>query len=103
MVDQQRTTKLVQSLRGGQITIPAEFRKALDIHEDTLLQVTLVDGELRMRPVTVKETSGSPWLRELYEHFAPVREEILARGIDDTELNADIDAAVRAVREQHSE
>jgi hypothetical protein len=41
---------------------------------------------------------GSPWLRELYEHFAPVREEILARGIPEEEVYADIDAAIAAVR-----
>lgn len=43
-------------------------------------------------------TKGSPWLRELYEYFAPVREEILARGISEEELFADIDAAVAEVR-----
>jgi bifunctional DNA-binding transcriptional regulator/antitoxin component of YhaV-PrlF toxin-antitoxin module len=93
-------TKVVRSLRNGQITIPAEFRKALEIHDDTLLQMTLVDGELRMRLVAVSESTGPSRLRELYEHFAPVREEILARGISEEELNADIDAAVKAVRDQ---
>jgi bifunctional DNA-binding transcriptional regulator/antitoxin component of YhaV-PrlF toxin-antitoxin module len=99
--DRRRVTKVVRSLRSGQITIPAEFRKALEIHDDTLLQMTLVDGELRMRPVAVTESTGSPRLRELYEYFAPVREEILTRGIGEEEVNADIEAAVEAVRKQH--
>ena len=92
-------TKLVRPLRGGQITIPVEFRKSLGIDQETMLRVTLVDGELRIRPVRVDDPSkGSPWLREFYEYFAPVREEILARGISEEEVNADIDAAIAAVR-----
>jgi bifunctional DNA-binding transcriptional regulator/antitoxin component of YhaV-PrlF toxin-antitoxin module len=92
-------TKLVRSLRGGQITIPVEFRRALDIDEDTMFRMTLADGRLQIEPVNVDESSkGSPWLRELYEYFAPVREEILARGISEKEVNADIDAAIAAVR-----
>jgi hypothetical protein len=37
-------------------------------------------------------------LLKLYEYYAPVREEILARGIPEEEVNADIDAAIAAVR-----
>lgn len=92
-------SKIVRSLRGGQVTIPAAFRRELGIGDDTLLRMTLADGELRIKPVEVSEpTKGSPWLRELYEYFAPVREEILARGISEEEVNADIDAAIAEVR-----
>ena len=99
-----QTTKIVRSLRGGQVTIPAAFRRELGIGDDTMLRMTLAEGELRIKPVEVSEpTKGSPWLRELYEYFAPVREEILARGISQEELFADIDAAVAEVRaEQRS-
>jgi AbrB family looped-hinge helix DNA binding protein len=94
-----KNTKLVRPLRGGQITIPAAFRKELGIDENTMLRVTVTDGELRMTPVRMEEaTEGSPWLRELYEYFAPVREEIVRRGISEEEVNADIDAAIAAVR-----
>lgn len=41
------------------------------------------------------------WFGELYALFAPVREEIIASGISEEEVNADIDAAIRAVRERH--
>jgi len=92
-------TKIVRSLRGGQVTIPAAFRKELGIDEETMLRMTLVDGELRIVPVHVTEpTKGSPGLRALYEYFAPVREEIRARGISQEELYADIDAAIAEVR-----
>lgn len=92
-------SRLVRSLRSGQITIPAEFRRSLGIDENTMLRVTLVDGELSIRPVRVDEPGkGSQWLRELYEYFAPVREEIRAQGISQEELYADIDAAIEEVR-----
>lgn len=95
-------TKLVRPLRGGQVTIPVEFRRSLGIDKDTMLSMTLTDGELVVRPVKFtqkdQKEEGSPWLRELYEYFAPVREEILRRGISDEEVNADIDAAIAVVR-----
>ena len=92
-------SKIVRSLRGGQVTIPAAFRRELGIGDDTLLSMTLADGELRIKPVEVTEPSkGSPGLRALYEYFAPVREEILARGISQEEVFADIDAAIAEVR-----
>ena len=95
-------SKIVRSLRGGQVTIPVAFRRELGIGEETMLRMTLLDGELRITPVEVSEPmEGSPWLRELYEYFAPVREEILARGISSEEVNADIDAAIAAVRAEH--
>jgi AbrB family looped-hinge helix DNA binding protein len=103
------TTKLVRPLRGGQMTIPAEFRRALGITEDTMLRVTLADGELVVSPVEFKQSTpgekrGSPELKALNDYFAPVREEILARGISEEEVNADIDAAIAAVRaEQRNE
>jgi bifunctional DNA-binding transcriptional regulator/antitoxin component of YhaV-PrlF toxin-antitoxin module len=100
--DRTSTVKVVRALRSGQITIPIEFRKALAIDDDTLLQVTLVDGELRMRPIEVKEPAGSRWLRELYEFFAPVREEAIERGLTEDEINDAIDQAVEAVRTKHA-
>jgi AbrB family looped-hinge helix DNA binding protein len=98
MATRKPRTRLVRTLRNGQITIPAEFRKQLGLDEHSLLRVTLDDGELRIRPVRVSEQpAGSPWLKELYEYFAPVREEIIARGISEEEVNADIDAAIAEV------
>jgi bifunctional DNA-binding transcriptional regulator/antitoxin component of YhaV-PrlF toxin-antitoxin module len=90
-------TKLVRPLRGGQITIPAAMRKRLGITDDTLLQLTLEGAELRIRPVKAVETAaGSPWLRELYDLFAPVRDEAASQ--PEAEVDAAIDRAVRAVR-----
>ncbi len=91
-----RTTRIVRSLRNGQITIPAEFRRQLGIQDESLLQVTLDNGELRIAPLSTRQATGSPWLRDLYELFAPVREE--AAHMSEDEINDAIDAAVQAVR-----
>jgi bifunctional DNA-binding transcriptional regulator/antitoxin component of YhaV-PrlF toxin-antitoxin module len=99
MTDASSTASIVRPLRGGKVAIPEAFRKELGIDEDALLRITIVDGELRVRPEPAVDTQeGSPGLRALYEYFAPVREEILARGISEEEVNADIDAAIAAVR-----
>ena len=91
-------SKLVRQLRGGQVTIPIEFRRQLGVDDGAMYRMTLVDGEIRVVPVQFESSRGSPWLRELYDYYAPVREEILARGISEEEVNADIDAAIAAVR-----
>ncbi len=88
-------------VRGDEVTIPQEFREELGIDDTTWLFMILVDGELSIRPVHFNKNpseKGSPGLRALYDYFAPVREEILARGISEEEVNADIDAAIAAVR-----
>jgi AbrB family looped-hinge helix DNA binding protein len=91
--------KLVRALRGGRITIPAEYRRELGIDENTTLMVTLSDGVLRITPTRANgSVEGSPELKALYEYFAPVREEILASGVSEEELNADIDKAIAEVR-----
>lgn len=49
-----------------------------------------------------KPDRGSSWLRELYEYFAPVREEALEKGHTEDEINTVIDEAVRAVRAEQA-
>ena len=104
MKAQKQKTKIVRQLRSGQVTIPVEFRRALGIEGEGMLQMTLADGELRIRPVhATEQAADTSWYRQLYDYFAPVREEIAARGISEQEVNDDIDAAVRAVRAEHPE
>jgi bifunctional DNA-binding transcriptional regulator/antitoxin component of YhaV-PrlF toxin-antitoxin module len=91
--------KIVRQLRGGQITIPVEFRRELGIEPDTFFQVAIEDGSLRVTPVKIgSENADSRWVKEFYDIFAPVREYIAAAGYSEEEVNADIDAAIRAVR-----
>ena len=103
MKSKKQTTKIVRQLRSGQVTIPVEFRRELGIEGEGMLQMTLADGELRIRPMRAAEQAAdTSWYRHLYDYFAPVREEIAARGISEQEVNDDIDAAVRAVRAEHA-
>lgn len=96
-------TKVVRARKKGQFTIPDRYRKELGIEEDTLLRVRVEDGELRVKPVEVREhAEGALWLRELYEYFAPVREEILRQGYTEEEVNAAIDEAIREVRAERA-
>lgn len=102
MARKATSTKIVHPLRGGQITIPAEFRRRLRITDDTLLQVTLEGHELRIKPLQVGDrASGSLWLKELYDLFAPVREE--AKQYSEEEINDAIDEAIREVRAEHAQ
>jgi bifunctional DNA-binding transcriptional regulator/antitoxin component of YhaV-PrlF toxin-antitoxin module len=97
MKEGERITRIVRPLRSGQITIPAQFRKALGIQSDTPLQLTLGQGELRIKPVAVSERApGSPWLKEAYDAFADVRKHL--EQYSEEEINTAIDQAVAAVR-----
>jgi bifunctional DNA-binding transcriptional regulator/antitoxin component of YhaV-PrlF toxin-antitoxin module len=101
--ESSRSTKLVKPLRGGQITIPAEYRRRLGINEESVLEMRITEGELRVRVLQLhRSNAGSPWLRDLYAMFAPARDDILERGYSDDEINEMIDAAVKAVREEHA-
>lgn len=94
-------TKFVRPLRSGQITIPAEFRQKLGITPDKLLQLTLDNGELRIKPVQVTVAQdGTPWLKELYDLFAPVRKE--TQKASEKEIDSAIDTALKAVRNKHA-
>ena len=95
-------SKVVRQLRGGQTTIPADFRKELGIHEETLLEVILEGRELRIRPLEVASSSSGDWFRQLYELFAPVREEAAARYAEE-EVDRFIDEAVQAVPRRHAD
>lgn len=101
MKEREPKPKVVRPLRGGQITIPAEFRERLGVGADSLLQMKLVEGELRIRPVQVTQhAAGSAWLKELYDELAPVRKQ--AAGATEAEVDAAIDQAISAVRRKRA-
>ena len=94
----QAATKIVRGLRRGQITIPAEFREKLGLSEDSLLAITLRGNSLEITPVRVAAGPGSPWLKELYDLFAPVREQLSKYSEDG--INEMIEGAVKEAREK---
>jgi AbrB family looped-hinge helix DNA binding protein len=95
------STEIVRPLRRGQLTIPAEFRRRLGISDDTLLQLTLYEDKIEIVPVVTKPVAGMAWARELYEMFAPIRQE--ARTMDEAEIDTLIDEAVDEVRSQSND
>ncbi len=98
-MERKRMSKIVRQRRGGKITIPAEFRKKLGLTQGSLIKMTLAADELRLRPSPLAQTvKGSAWFAELYEAFAPIREE--AAQYSDEEVNAAIEEAVNAVRKK---
>lgn len=103
MTEEQSGTKAIRQLKGGQITIPVEFQRRLGIGDDALLQISLSDGELHIKPIGVTNPAGqTDWFHRLYDSFAPVREEAMERDYTDEEINAAIDEAVKAVRRKHA-
>ena len=90
-------TRLVRSLRSGQITLPADFRHALHLDEAMFLQVALEGDELRIHAYAPnKLETGSDWLRDLYLLFRPVRRS--AADATDEDINSDIDRAIAHLR-----
>ena len=89
--------KIVKQLRHGQITIPKDMREALGLDPDGLLSIELVDGKLEVQPVMVaSKGKSSPWAREIYAMFAPVRKSLKTHG--EQEINQAIDEVVEGVR-----
>lgn len=76
--------RVVKPFGKGQITIPAEFRKALDIGADTLLTVTLEGDRLVVKPIPPAEEG----LREYTE-----RE--IARFLEEDKLDPEVGRKVR--------
>ena len=65
--------------------------------------IELERAGVRYRLNRVDAVQGSPWLKELYAYFAPVRAEAEAKCYTDEQINAWIDEALAAVRrEQHA-
>lgn len=99
MSDGKPLSKTIRVRRGGRVTIPAEFRRRLGIDDQTLLLMSVEDGVMRVLPVPIEGLDEeSDWLDALYQAYAPIRAEILARGISEEEINADIDTAIAEVR-----
>lgn len=99
MVATETKSKTVHVLRGGQITIPIEFRRELGLEEGSLLEATLTDdGRLILRPIPAHAAADNMWMQKLYEVFEPVRREIRESGISEEELDALIDESVEEAR-----
>ncbi len=81
------------------MTIPKDFRDALGIEADDLLQVTLGEGKLEVVPV--KAAARHPaWSKRLYEMFAPVRQSL--EDSSEADIDTTIDEALKQARAKTS-
>lgn len=91
--------QIVKPLRSGQITIPIEMREKIGIDGKTLLEIRLVENELRIKPIKINQTaSNTSWFAKLYQQFAFVRKQ--AKLFSEKEIDNAIDKAVDAVRKK---
>jgi AbrB family looped-hinge helix DNA binding protein len=70
--EENKIMTLVRLLRGGQVTLPAETRRALKLSEGDYLEAEVVEGKgLLLRPVSV--TSREQAWQQIREAQASVR------------------------------
>jgi len=50
--------------------------------------------------LTFKEGKGSPWAKDFYDLFEPVRQEVIDKGMTEDEVNQIIDEAIEEVRRE---
>ena len=62
MARKQTATKLVRLQAKGQITLPAQFRRRLNVDEDTILRITLERDGITITPL--RSDTTDPPLRE---------------------------------------
>ncbi|MCA9878579.1 MAG: AbrB/MazE/SpoVT family DNA-binding domain-containing protein [Thermomicrobiales bacterium] len=83
----------------GSVSLPGDVVRTAGIEDGDLLEVHVENGELRIVPAgTDAPPPTSNPLAELYDYFAPARDEILASGMTEDEINAEIDLAIAEVR-----
>jgi AbrB family looped-hinge helix DNA binding protein len=75
MVQAKPRRKVIKALAKGQVTIPREFREALEITSDTLLSITIVGDHLEIIP-----------LRQGQETLRHYTEDEITRFLDEDKL-----------------
>jgi len=83
----EKLTRIVKPMAKGQITIPAEFRRRLNIGPDTFLQLTLKEGKIEIVPLRLVPVEEVP-LREYTD-------EEIRRFLEEDRLDAETLAKVR--------
>ncbi|HVF69634.1 MAG TPA: AbrB/MazE/SpoVT family DNA-binding domain-containing protein [Xanthomonadales bacterium] len=115
-MNNQPQTRYIKSFSKGQITIPKEFRDAFGIGDEFWMKLSAQDGKIVVEPVKEEKKKnsreeirgvpsrivvGSPWVKELYAQFAPIREEARVAKYSEEEVNVAIDKAIKAVRKNN--
>jgi len=98
--NQENEMALVRLLRGGQVTMPAEIRKALRVQEGDYFETEVIEGGVVFKPVAVVDREAARHdLRDLLDQPKwagpgpePSEDEVMAMAVE----------AVRDVRREHA-
>ena len=91
---------LVRMLRGGQVTLPVEARKALSLREGDYLDLEVEDGILKLTPVEVIDRAAAD--RRLDSILARVRYAGPQPAPSEDEVMDLVVEEIRAVRAGHA-
>lgn len=91
---------LVKVIRHGQITLPAEFRKALDLDEGDYLEAEMEQDRIVLKPKVILDRKEA--IRKLHELMDRVQAR--NREFSEEEVERDVAEAIKAVRrrERHA-
>jgi len=92
---------LVRMLRGGQVTLPAEARRALRLNEGDYLDLEVQDGALTLKPVTVIDRAAAD--RQLGNILSRVKYTGPEPEPSEDEVMDMVVEEIRAVRAKHAE
>jgi AbrB family looped-hinge helix DNA binding protein len=89
-------TPLIKVIRHGQITLPAEFREVLELHEGDYLEAELEKGKIVLKPAVVMNRA------EAKRRLQALLDKVQARneGISEEEVERDIAEAIQEVRRE---
>ena len=91
---------LVRMLRGGQVTLPAEARKALKLNEGDYLDLEVTGGTVTLKPVTVIDRAEAD--RQLSDILSRVKYIGPEPPPSEDEMMDMVVEEVRAVRAKHA-
>src|SRR5215217_9693480 len=92
---------LIKVTRNGQITLPAELRKALAVKEGDYVEAELIGGKVQLQPVTVvNRNEADRRLEEILSRVTYTGPEPMP-SIDD--LAGDISDIIHDMRREHGE
>ena len=95
-----RILALVRMIRGGQITLPVEARKALQLKEGDYLEAELTEKGVLLKPVAVTDRSGAD--RELEAILSRVRYVGPEPEPSEDEVGDLVNREIHAIRAQHA-
>lgn len=89
---------LIKLKQKGQLTLPAEIRRALKLGQGDLLEAEVEDGQIVLRPKVLLDR------KEAVKHMRSVADQVAKRleeeGLSQEDLQRLIDEEVRAVRNE---